>query len=125
MDSSNYVDWFSRAKENLATAEHSFNNQHPKPLYSCFYLCQMAIENYLKGLLVKNNTEPDKTHDLILLLEKCERIDPLFTNYRREISFINGFKTTAKYPNQSEILVSDCELAINIGKQIEKTVIRY
>jgi HEPN domain-containing protein len=42
------------------------------------YLCAQATEKYLKGYLTYNDILPQKTHNLVLLNDKCIEIDSNF-----------------------------------------------
>lgn len=46
----------------------------------CFH-CQQAVEKYLKALLIKNNKEVTKTHNIDFLLKQCMEINSVFEEY--------------------------------------------
>jgi len=37
--------------------------------------CHQAIEKYLKGFLIFKNIAPERTHDLVALLNECTKLD--------------------------------------------------
>jgi HEPN domain-containing protein len=53
------------------------------------YLCAQAAEKYLKCFLTYNNIVPPKTHNLVLLNDRCIEIDDNFEGIKIECGFIN------------------------------------
>jgi HEPN domain-containing protein len=63
------------------------------------YLCVLATEKYLKCYLIYNAIVPQKTHNLVLLNDKCSEIDSSFEGIKKiECGFIN------RYVNEYQLL---------------------
>jgi len=81
--------WWQSALKDLDTAKANFEIK--KYSYSAF-LCQQAAEKALKSLDLKLSGKIIKTHDLVflgrrvkaptILLEKCGKINPVYTDSR-------------------------------------------
>ena len=58
--------------------------------------CQQATEKYLKAYLIFNGIEPERTHNLEFLLERCAAIDAGFS----EIDLLNltDYGIEVRYP---------------------------
>ena len=69
MDS--YREWIKRARSSLELAKYSDNKA---VCYEdlCFQ-AQQAVEKGLKGLLIFYGVEPERTHNLLVLLQELER----------------------------------------------------
>lgn len=68
---STFQEWIQFAKMDLDSAQHLFDTMQPKPLEIICYHCQQAVEKILKAILILNNCEIKRTHDLGLLSELC------------------------------------------------------
>jgi len=90
--------WLFRANEDISVIQSLAENNIE--LYTstiCFH-CQQAVEKYLKGFLVYNNTDFPKTHDLDFLLSKCISIDnKSFTNIG--LKNLSEFGVDIRYPD--------------------------
>jgi HEPN domain-containing protein len=90
-----YEEWLKRARSSLELAKVSDNE-------SIYYedLCfqaQQSAEKGLKGLLIFYEVEPEKTHNLFILLqqlEKCTEIDEEI----KQVIKLNNFAVQTRYP---------------------------
>ncbi len=62
------------------------------------FLCQQAVEKYMKAYLVKRGSEPEKTHDLIYLLKKCSEHNPDFMDIFTIANNLNKYAVQTRYP---------------------------
>ena len=69
-----YTEWFDFAKRDLESAKFLMN-MHPRPIEIICYHCEQSAEKYLKGYLIKAGNKIERTHDLVLLNNKCKAID--------------------------------------------------
>jgi HEPN domain-containing protein len=81
------------------------------------YLCAQAAEKYLKGYLTYNNIIPRKTHNLVLLNDKCIEIDNSFDEIKIECGFLNRYVNEIRYPVRIEVYEED---VIYVIKSVEK-----
>ena len=114
-----YVDeWFKHADTDFVVAEHLLT-LHPQPLDIICFHCQQAAEKYLKGyLLFKNELEPPKTHELVLLIIECMKSDSSFESIRRACEVLTRYGIQPRYPNEMEITANDMEKALDYTRQI-------
>lgn len=63
---------------------------------ACFH-CQQAIEKCLKGYLIYNGFDVQKTHDIIDLLVDCAKYDSIFAAI--DPLDINAYAVRGRYPD--------------------------
>ena len=90
-------EWFLIADEDYEMAL-ILNNAEHRIFKGITYHCAQAAEKYLKGFLAYNNIIPEKTHDLLKLLNKCISIDTVFMEVMTECDKINEFNNEVRYP---------------------------
>lgn len=114
----NYEAWLKIAQEDLKAAKGLLKLE----LFSTVtFHCQQTAEKLLKTFLIFNRQAALKTHDLLLLLELCMRIDRNFEKIFDAASYLNPFSTKFRYPTEYDIPdLADAELAI---KQAQKIMI--
>ena len=81
------------------------------------YLCAQSAEKYLKGYLTYNNVIPQKTHNLVLLNDKCIEIDNSFDSIKNECGFLNRYVNEIRYPYRIEVYEED---VIYVIQSVEK-----
>ena len=81
------------------------------------YLCAQAAEKYLKCYLTYNDIIPQKTHNLILLNDKCIEINSIFEEIKMECGFLNRYINEIRYPYRIEVYEED---VIYVMKSVEK-----
>lgn len=91
-------EWFRQAQYDLGTAESLVSSGRYPP---AVFFCHLALEKALKALCAERfDCEPDKTHNLVYLIELLELelpqqyLDPLF--------IINRTGVTGRYPHNLE-----------------------
>lgn len=121
MDNSIYSEWFEFAKRDLESAKFLIN-MHPAPIEIICYHCEQSAEKYLKGYLIKNNNKVERTHDLVLLNNKCKAIDSSFGTIEDECIELVPYGVQVRYPYQLEVIEDDMISAINCAEKIENFV---
>lgn len=91
-----YQKWIDKALEDELAGKEILNSGH---LFApaCFHFQQMT-EKLLKALLVFNNKEFLKTHDLIALASLIESIVPDIANYKTELKILGRYYIETRYP---------------------------
>jgi HEPN domain-containing protein len=112
------IEWFQIAEDDLYSAKILYE-QVRKPYEIICYHCAQSVEKYLKGFLTYNDIVPEKTHNLLLLLELCIENDNNFENIRTECSFLNRFTNEIRYPHRIEIEQEDVNYSINAVERIK------
>ncbi len=70
-------DWIKKAENDLKTAQRGLSFPDPITDTICFH-CQQAVEKYLKAYLLMNEVSFPLTHNIEVLVNLCEDIDPGF-----------------------------------------------
>lgn len=116
-----YNEWFEFAKRDLESAKFLVN-MYPKPIEIICYHCEQSAEKYLKGYLIKNNNKIERTHDLVLLNNKCKAIDNSFNIIEDECIELVPYGVQVRYPYQLEVNEVDMINAIKCAEKIEKFI---
>jgi HEPN domain-containing protein len=87
-------DWINSTQEDLVIV--SFGSQVPMLASTCYH-CGLAVEKMLKAYLIAKESKLTKTHDLDVLIEKCEKHSPDFSKYRKICEDISVF-SIVRYP---------------------------
>jgi HEPN domain-containing protein len=112
MNIDDVMEWIQIADEDLYSAQ-MLNELVRKPYETICYHCAQALEKYLKGYLTYNNIIPQKTHNLLALLELCVEKDNSFESIRSECGILNRFTNEIRYPHRIEIKIEDVNYALN------------
>jgi HEPN domain-containing protein len=110
-----YEEWLRRAHSSLALAKVSGNELvYYEDL--CFQ-AQQAAEKGLKALLIFYGIEPEKTHNLYILLQELEKQTELNDKIKRVVK-LNNFAVQARYPGDYvEIKKEEYEQSIIIAEE--------
>ena len=87
--------WLRKAHDDLAIAGRADDLFEP----GCFH-CQQAVEKLLKAYLLWHSSDPPKIHDLMLLLDLCQRLDGSFAESRDRWERLTGYAIVARYPSE-------------------------
>lgn len=91
-----YSEWFKKGEHDIDSAVVLFeNNGHTDTI--CF-LCQQAVEKYLKGYLLYNKNEPPRTHSLPALLRLCVQFKKELLGFIDEVKRLDKYYIDARYP---------------------------
>jgi HEPN domain-containing protein len=89
-------EWLQKADEDLGFAASIIEDS---PFYAqiCFHF-QQAAEKYLKAIIVAEDLEFQKIHDLVILLKTCLGRRPELTSLMPECKLLNRFYIDTRYP---------------------------
>jgi HEPN domain-containing protein len=118
MNINDVKEWLIIADDDFDSAKILNKSVHKHKEVIC-YLCAQATEKYLKCYLVYNSIVPQKTHNLVLLNDKCIEIDSGFEEIKMECGFINRYVNEIRYPYRIEVYEEDL---IYVIKSVEKIV---
>ncbi|NCN05891.1 MAG: HEPN domain-containing protein [Spirochaetales bacterium] len=90
-------EWTILGRQDLDSATYLYTMK-PKPLEVIGFLCQQSVKKYLKAYLVKKQREPDKTHDLVFLLQQCQGFDSTFVSLLEVANDLNKYAVQTRYP---------------------------
>jgi HEPN domain-containing protein len=101
--------WLIKSQRDLGSAQLLINDKEPY-LDVGVYHCQQAAEKALKAYLVYQNVVFEKTHNLVLLLERCTLSESSFEQWKRTAQILTPYATEFRYPG--EIVEPELEEAI-------------
>jgi len=102
-DSTDYRRWKERAKEDISMLESVYKDGLDRAGNSFCYMAHQAIEKLLKAFLLKNGESIIRTHDLLFLLKKCLKYNNSLLTLKEEITILNEYFVSARYPDDIEI----------------------
>lgn len=110
-------EWIRKAENDYAGALHIFRRRKsPLPDLVCFH-CQQAAEKYLKAFLIFKDVSFPKIHDLLALLELCQKYRTDFELWRESFELLNPYSVQFRYPGE-EASVEEARAAVQAIKQI-------
>ncbi|MHC6204577.1 HEPN domain-containing protein [Breznakiellaceae bacterium SP9] len=122
MDNLEYAhEWLQFAENDLRSANNLMTH-YPIHIEVVVYLCQQSAEKSLKGLLVVNNIQPPKTHNLSELLILCKGSGLNAGVIAKECNFLNQYSVTPRYPHEIAVSKSDPPIALDYAKTVLELV---
>jgi HEPN domain-containing protein len=116
MNINDVKEWMIIADDDFDSAK-ILNESVQRHMEVICYLCTQATEKYLKGYLTYNDILPQKTHNLVLLNDKCIEIDSNFEEIKMECGFLNRYVSEIRYPYRVQVYEED---VIYVIKSVEK-----
>ena len=104
--------WLDKGKDDLRSAEYLATMHHPTPDEIICFHCQQSAEKYLKAYIFTQDIEPEKTHDLEVLLINCLEHNESFSSLLSKLQFLNEYAVIPRYPNELVITNADLKTAI-------------
>jgi HEPN domain-containing protein len=112
------AEWFQFANADLASAEY-LQGMSPQPLEIICYLSEQSAEKFLKGYLIFKGVENiPKTHNLILLCEKCSDFDISFRDIEKACGVLTRYGVQPRYPHEMGLTEHDVQKALEYARQI-------
>lgn len=90
-------EWLRFAQEDLTVAEWALQDELPA-YHTISFLCQSAAEKSLKGCLVGQGWQLQKTHDIVALLGICAEYDPNWADLAPGGAVLNEYIVAGRYP---------------------------
>jgi HEPN domain-containing protein len=89
-------EWLRKADEDLAFAGSIIEDS---PFYAqiCFHF-QQSAEKYLKAVVVADELEFQKIHDLVALLKSCLKSRPELSGLMPDCKLLSRFYIDTRYP---------------------------
>jgi HEPN domain-containing protein len=91
--------WLLKASDDLAVAQLLTRRENAF-LEAAVYHCQQAAEKAVKAFLVFKDHDPQRTHDVDLLLDKAMHLEPSFAGSRTAGKRLSPFATLYRYPSR-------------------------
>jgi HEPN domain-containing protein len=91
--------WIKKAEKDLKLATEALGSKEKYYDHVC-YLCQQAIEKYLKALLEESGLPIVKTHNLAYLLDRLVPSDKTLRKLRRGTATLSRYAVNLRYPGE-------------------------
>jgi HEPN domain-containing protein len=90
--------WFEKARRDYEIAYKLLEDQNYPYIPEALYHAQQSVEKSLKGFLVFHGIRPDRTHNLVVLLDACMLINPKFNILMQHARDLTDFAIKTRYP---------------------------
>ncbi len=110
--------WVQKAEEDFQIA--LILNRRKKKLAGgiCFH-AQQSAEKYLKAFLVQERLAFPKTHDLLQLLQLCQKRNVLLQALHPLLETLNAYSVIPRYPGE-EPTIEEAKKAVKIAKEVRQ-----
>ena len=115
---SDVKEWIRFADMDVLSANHLNEIQYPKPLEIICYHCQQAAEKMLKALIIANDGELQKTHDLGLLTDILSEFVTFPENVLNSADELTPYGVKIRYPQELNIEESHVTKALSNMKTV-------
>lgn len=116
-------EWINKAEKDYLVAIREMELDPLVPEAVCFH-SQQCVEKYMKAILQENQVEPEKTHDLDILLQRCKRFLLELESYRDDLIKLSVYAINIRYPG-SEVSEEEARETLEIAKRIRNIIRRY
>jgi len=97
-------EWIKKAENDFKVATQILRRRKDVvPDAACFF-CQQCVEKYLKARLIEAGISFPRTHDLLLVLKLCARIEPLWLSFENTVDDLADFAVDFRYPGHAASL---------------------
>ncbi|MBM2817043.1 MAG: hypothetical protein HW421_3805 [Ignavibacteria bacterium] len=115
--------WIENADHDLGSAKIILLHL-PDYFDTILFHCQQAVEKYIKAILVFNEIEFERSHDLVYLLELLSGIYEISEDKYKKAVSLNGYSVQIRYPNKiMKLSKEELEEAISISQEFMELTI--
>lgn len=95
------AEWVRKAEGDFATVGRELRARS-SPNYdgACFH-AQQCAEKYLKARLSEAGIHFGKVHDLLMLLDRGQAVEPDWQRFREDLAHLSAFAVAYRYPGES------------------------
>lgn len=98
-------------------------NMHPRPVEIICFHCQQAAEKMLKGIMVRNDIDPPKMHNLPELFQQCKGLTPLPEELEIGCDRLNAYGVQPRYPANVMVEEADMKCALKDCSRLMHSII--
>ena len=117
-------EWVVKAENDLRNASHTLKMRAKCPTDTVCFHAQQCIEKYMKALLVLENVDFPKTHDL----EEITALLPARMHLSltsEEQGKLTEYATGARYPGWGPIPLAEARRAVALARRVRKEARRF
>lgn len=112
-------EWIEKANKDIKAANRLKEDEDMTEIV-CFH-CQQAVEKYLKALLIFNNEDVQKTHNIDFLLNKCKAYNKELEKYMG--NSLTDYAVDLRYPDTRYVpTIEETKEAVELMNKIIKDV---
>jgi HEPN domain-containing protein/predicted nucleotidyltransferase len=115
-------EWLEKAWRDRTAARRLLEGE-PALVDMAAFHCQQTIEKTLKAFLVHHNVVFEKLHELALLCDLCQRIDPEFASLRVRVGPLSAFAVHARYPDEPAPTLEEVEAGLKVADDVWEFVV--
>jgi HEPN domain-containing protein len=126
MNESNVIikEWIDKADHDLGSAKLIFLHI-PDYFDTIAFHCQQATEKYLKAILLYQNIDFQKSHNLVYLLDLLSQKMEISEDLYDKGILLNGFSVQIRYPDKTIYLSKEeLETSIKIAEEFREFAIK-
>ena len=114
--------WLEKAEHDYKTMEYILRFKDDSVLDMACFHAQQCVEKYLKALLVADEIDFPKTHDLVVLFGLIEPRIPLHIDVK-ELLPLNRYAVESRYPGAWDpITREEAETAVKVTEKLRSVV---
>lgn len=114
--------WFNKAEEDYQLVEYLISSEGAYHAAICFH-AQQAAEKYLKAVLVRDQTEFPKTHDIEQLLDLINTTQSSPASSLREATLLSIYGVEVRYPGDfPAVTPEDAKKAMKLAAMVREAV---
>jgi len=119
-----YKQWLTKAQEDWDTVEILIAQENPPKGAVCFH-CQQCIEKLLKAILVREQIEFPKTHDIGRLIELVRDYVPGVTEFLLLAKKLSVHGVDSRYPDEAiEVSTADMKQIFDITEKFRQIILK-
>jgi HEPN domain-containing protein len=111
------MEWVRIARQDSDSAQ-KLAGFYPAPIEVICYLSQQSIEKILKAYVIAKENKLTRTHDLKVLITKCEQYSPDFSRFNSVCALMSQYASLTRYPPILELEEYDMKQALKNALQI-------
>jgi HEPN domain-containing protein len=114
-------EWVAKAESDLTTAAHTLKLGGDCPTDTVCFHAQQCVEKYLKAVLVLEEIDFPKTHDLEEIMKLLPtRGRPTLSAEERDT--LTDYAIGPRYPGWPEISLTEARRAVSVARRVRKEV---
>ena len=113
----------TKAEDDLDVAQRAIRGKKKIFWVACFH-AQQSAEKYLKAYLSLQNIAYPKIHDLVEIVQRCEKINAEFTFINGLCQHLNLYAVRIRYSDELDLELRDAKKAISAATEIKEFILK-
>jgi HEPN domain-containing protein len=112
-------EWIAKSDDDFRVAEREFAVLNTPSYDAVCYHSQQSIEKLMKAVLIKNSTNPPRTHDLTILKDLIVVCQPEWSHPVEDLRFLTLAAVHYRYPGESADY-EDASRALTVCRELRQ-----